>query len=166
MQVNYRTPEMIDVQDLAELHVRCWQQAYFGIIDDGFLQSLSVEQRLAGWQRSLADEEVFKLAAYFQNAPIGFICSGPARETSHADGEIYALYLDRQFHGRGIGFSLCNDATQNWRGRKGESLAVNVLAENHRARHFYERFGFATVGDAEWKSNSFTLPEKVLKLSF
>ncbi len=44
-----------DAEDIAGVHVRSWQAAYRGLIDQSVLDGLSVDERAAGWRRILAE---------------------------------------------------------------------------------------------------------------
>lgn len=57
--------------------------------------------------------------------------------------ELRGLFVDEQYQGRGIGKQLfdvsCSVA------REGQTVSLEVLADNARAIHIYERAGFHTV---------------------
>ena len=44
-RITVRNAEKEDVRQIAEILVEDWQKAYRGIIDDAFLDSMSVDQR-------------------------------------------------------------------------------------------------------------------------
>jgi ribosomal protein S18 acetylase RimI-like enzyme len=135
-----RAPTLADVDELARVHVTCWREAYAGLMDAKFLASLSIEKRATNWRKSMSDP-VFSRVATDKDAIIGFVSSGPARETvvKHADGEIYAIYLAQKYHHLGVGKQLFNLAIDHWRGRNGHALGLLVLDHNSRATSFYER---------------------------
>ncbi len=95
MKILYQTPLSKNIDELSKLHVLCWQQAYEGIMPDDFLKNMSIKKRAEGWQKTLADNEVFKLIATVDNKVIGFVSSGSADEKSgeFGDGEVYAIYV-------------------------------------------------------------------------
>ena len=49
-----------DARQIAEIIVEDWKNAYRGIIDDDFLDSMSVEER---YQRELQRYQIYKVAA-------------------------------------------------------------------------------------------------------
>lgn len=55
---------------------------------------------------------------------------------------IDAIFIDPQWHGRGIGTMLID----RFAGSSGEPLRVEVNEQNGGARQFYERRGFKVVG--------------------
>ena len=71
----------------------------------------------------------------------GFSSAGPSRWRELAPrGEVFAIYLLRECHGRGIGRALWGAAIADLRARNLLPGIVWVLAENP-AREFYERVG-------------------------
>jgi GNAT superfamily N-acetyltransferase len=147
----FRQPVDADLPALARLHVLCWQEAYKGLMPDQFLRDLSVEQRLAGWRRSLADPDVFAHAAFDGEGPVGFITAGPIRDARPGlgDGEIYAIYVRAFAHRRGIGRRLLGAAARHWRSRGGSGLTVLCIAGNKPAEAFY----MANGGHKAWSGN-------------
>ena len=55
-----------------------------------------------------------------------------------------ALFVDPQFHGRGVGRALVEDAL-----RRHAELSTDVNEQNLRARGFYEHLGFEPCGYSE-----------------
>lgn len=46
MNINIRKVEEQDLKQVAEIHVNGWKNAYKNLIDDDYLNSLSIENRL------------------------------------------------------------------------------------------------------------------------
>jgi GNAT superfamily N-acetyltransferase len=68
----------------------------------------------------------------------------PARRQNAA--ELRQLYLAEAVKGAGVGASLMDWALATARARGAAELWLSVYVDNHRARRFYERFGFEDVG--------------------
>lgn len=146
--IHFRKPALADAEELARVHVRCWQETYKDILDAGFLRELSVEQRADLWRKVIADKDRFALAVESEGEKIGFVMSGPASAACRqwADGEVHALYLLQAFHGRGFGRRLMTAALNHWRDRGGEQVVAMVFSENHQARRFYALLGGREAG--------------------
>ncbi|MFN0194538.1 MAG: N-acetyltransferase family protein [Aestuariivirga sp.] len=160
--ISYRPPSLADAEEAARVHVQCWQEAYAGIMDAGFLSTLSVEDRAAGWRETLANPEAFTLLAIDADRIVGFEWSGPSRAPQHADGEIYAIYVLASHQGRGAGRGLFQLAAANWRQRGGSRMLANVVTRNSRARGFYAAMGGKAVAETEFKMAGMVLREKVM----
>lgn len=80
---------------------------------------------------------------------VGYVKLGPSSlpiETSAPATELRQLYVDKQHHGSGVAKALTDWAIEE-AGRSGaRELYLTVYVDNHRARKFYDRYGFEQVG--------------------
>ncbi|TYP73335.1 acetyltransferase [Paenibacillus methanolicus] len=80
------------------------------------------------------------------NEPVGFI---------GLDGtKIEMLFVDPQYHGRGIGSRMIRHAEKI----KGSHLQVDVNEQNDGACTFYQRLGFVQIGRSERDSSGRPFP--------
>jgi ribosomal protein S18 acetylase RimI-like enzyme len=142
-----------DAPDIATLHVRAWRAAYPGIVPDEVLARLSIPDRSARWREQLADgpEQQRTLVAEDQGAVVGFVAMGPNRDPFADPGtaEVYAIYVDPELWGRGIGSSLLARGVEELRGAGHPSATLWVLAANEPARRFYESRGWEADGSTK-----------------
>lgn len=131
-----------DIHGLARVHCETWKATYRGMVPDAYLDRLSVEKSAGFWERIFRNESRpgAELVALEGDRIVGFVSGGPARYLPDLDGEIYALYLLPDFHGRGIGRSLMEQMTEWLRSNGLHSYGVWVLADNP-TRTFYSHFG-------------------------
>ena len=148
-----RAARIDEARRIAEVHVRAWQWAYRELLPSAFLDRLSVERRAAFWQAWLADAARRRQLwlAVRQERVIGFVAAGPSRDSNAdtATGEIYAIYLEPEVLGTGVGRTLCERAVQYLRDDGFHVATVWVLATNARARRFYEQGGWRADGAAK-----------------
>jgi diamine N-acetyltransferase len=80
--------------------------------------------------------------------PIGFARLGPVDFPGDWPEavELYQLYVDGQWHGRGVAAALMEWAIETARAAGHRRLVLSVYVDNHRARRFYARYGFVEVG--------------------
>lgn len=130
---------------------------------DDFLKNMSIKMRAEGWQKTLADNEVFKLIATVDNKVVGFVSSGPADEKSgeFGDGEVYAIYVLAEHYRQGVGRVLFSRAAQNGVGKGGKSKVVSFIAQNKRAVKFYRSMGGIEVGNGDVEISGAVIPEKI-----
>lgn len=138
-----------DAEAIGALHVRAWQAAYRGLLPDDLLDGLSipvwVERRrkalLSPWGPLVANH-VWEGEA----GVLGWASTGPTRDAdldASRVGEVYAIYLEPVAVGRGHGRVLLEHALGGLVAQGFGEVVLWVLAENARARRFYERAGFA-----------------------
>jgi len=145
--VRVRRATVADAPAMGRLHVRAWQAAYRGHMPDDYLDGLRASERAAGWERALGRDRPRSavLVAELDGEVVGFAALGPAEDPEGA-GELYAINVDPDHWGTGAGPTLL-EAVQGELARLGFAETVLwVLPANARARHFYERAGWASDG--------------------
>jgi ribosomal protein S18 acetylase RimI-like enzyme len=139
MTVRQAQPQ--DAAEVAGVHVRSWQAAYRGLFPDDYLDRLRAEDRMAHY--TFGDDRPggpTTLVTVRDATICGFVTTGPARDEDAVEaGEVYAIYVDPQAWGRGIGRSLIAE-TRTRLSRQGFAEAVLwVHPSNERAQRFYPR---------------------------
>ncbi len=140
-----RPAQFEDLPHVAHIHVKSWQQTYAGQVSQRYLDGLDVAARQKRWEESFHDKAKKGHSIYLawqDNAPIGFVSFGPARDEDMKDhGEIYAIYLLREAWGQAFGHALFQAARQKlW--EQGFSAAyLWVLDTNANAIRAYKRWG-------------------------
>jgi ribosomal protein S18 acetylase RimI-like enzyme len=61
--------------------------------------------------------------------------------------ELYRLYVDRRWHGRGIARQLMEEVMRSAARAGSDRLWLGVWEQNLRALAFYRKYGFEVVGD-------------------
>lgn len=159
---NIRPALAADALAIAEIHVESWRTTYQGILPQTYLDALSVPAREECWAKTLNAPQPDMIALAAQDTGsrrvVGFLCGGRERTGQlGCDAELYAIYVLREFQGKGLGLLLVNRLGHELSTRGFGSLAVWVLAANP-SRHFYERLGAEVLGEQgiELAGQSFT----------
>ncbi len=154
MTLEFRRPIFDEAEAMARLHVQCWREAYADILPVELINSFTDQTRLPMWQAVIPNADRFVLAAYDDGKPVGFVISGGSDEKHivNQDGHLWGLYIAASHSRRGIGRHLIACAVHDWLARGGTTMTIGVLAENIRARSFYEALGAKLVklGTYEW----------------
>ncbi len=138
-----------DVAAVSAIRVRGWQAAYAGIVPRTYLEAMTVEDDTARRRQLLAHPGRTSrdlVAIHDRGDTVGWVCFGPCRSGAHASGEVYALYVSPERTGQGIGGRLLEAAHVQMKGQGFGASALWVLADNRRARRFYERAGYEADG--------------------
>ena len=101
------------------------------------------------WEAELADESFAIQLAEADGVPVGFVKLGPLRLPVEPCGpaiELRSLYLLHEWRGAGVAHALMNWAIEEARVRGAQEMFLTVYTDNHRAKRFYERYGFEAVG--------------------
>jgi ribosomal protein S18 acetylase RimI-like enzyme len=161
--IEYRRPRLDEAEVFAALHVRCWREAYFDILPAELLNSFSDKTRLPLWLSVIPNVDRFVLAAYADGMAVGFVISGGSDEKhiENQDGHLWGLYISADYGRRGIGRKLIASAAKDWLAKGGTSMTIGVLAENIRARRFYEALGAKLVKFGTYEWDGYALPDTV-----
>lgn len=143
-----------DIPAIAALHIEGWKGAYGGMVDQAYLDRLSVEKRIEDWTVWMASGESETYLAEEGGIAAGFITIGRTKTAppgsspirpSHS-GEVYALYLHPDYWRKGIGTMLLKHAAKALKDKKHSTLCLWVLDANTRAKAFYEKMGGQKLG--------------------
>ena len=130
-----------EVEGKAYVHWKSWQETYTGLVDAAYLQQMTLEKCLKiarKWRDNV-------LVAKDGEKVVGFVGYGAHRDpTLDGTGEIYSIYVLKEYHGQKIGYRLMNAAVEALAAYS--QIAVWVLKDNDRAIRFYQRYGFVFDG--------------------
>lgn len=113
------------------------------------LESFRSSFGIADWERELEDPRYAFRIAEVDGVAVGYLKLGPMKLPLEPNGP--ALLLDQLYvlkgnHGTGIAQSLMDWALAEALCRGAKELYLTVYIDNHRARRFYDRYGFEAVG--------------------
>ena len=141
-----REATISDAISIAKVHIDSWRTTYKGIVSDEHLRKLSYSQKEKAWINIINDAQrdikyIF-VAEDEKNNIIGFTSCGIEREGHTAfEGEIYALYIIKEYQNKGVGKLLFNRAVEKLNEMKFHSMLIWALEENNQASWFYELMG-------------------------
>jgi ribosomal protein S18 acetylase RimI-like enzyme len=153
-----------DIEGVSAVRVRGWQAAYRGMVPQSHLDALTIDgdARMRHEMFAKSDGRVLNLVAEQDGAVVGWAALGPSREedAEAGDGELLALYVAPDAVGTGVGRALMAEALASAGQRSFRRLVLWVIADNIRARSFYERAGFVADGRTEdWAVDGAVVPE-------
>ena len=134
--------------DVARVHVRSWQAAYRGLLPAEYLDALKPEDRAALYTFESTDmAKPFTIVAEDDGFITGFATTAPARDADFEGwGELYALYVDPDFWGRGFGAELMKAARARLVEVGFQQAVLWMMKGNQRAERFYSLDGWEADG--------------------
>ncbi len=145
MTVRISPARVEDAEQLADLHLDVWEEAYAGLMPASVFteRRRRRDERVASWSGIIAAGSSDNLLAWSpEGALLGFSSTGGGRDPDEGlpPLELMALYVRASSYGTGVGHALLEAAI-------GDSPTyLWVLDGNVRAIGFYERHGFAFDG--------------------
>jgi len=134
--------------EVARVHVRSWQAAYRGLIDQAFLDSLRAEERARGYRFGASDPGAPRtIVALREGRIFAFAATSRSRDADAPDaGELCALYVDPSCWRTGVGALLLERACERMRSQGFAEAILWVLIGNTGAERFYEAHGWRADG--------------------
>lgn len=144
-----RRLEIIDAEELGELHVAVWRQAYAGMMSAQALAAMDPVRLGEGWRRRAesdqADEAAGRRTRIAEHLPTGsvagFAVVGAARDDdAPVPVQLWAINVLARHHGSGVADKLLAETLGD------RAAYLWVVEQNARAQAFYRRHGFRTDG--------------------
>lgn len=104
---------------------------------------------VADWKEQLRDPCYTFRIGEVDGEPVGYVKLGPMKlpiDTTQSAILLDQLYILKEHHGVGIAHALMDWAIAEAKRRGAEEMYLTVYVDNHRARRFYDRYGFEAVG--------------------
>ena len=134
------TPEEIEGKSL--VHWQTWREAYDDLLPADFQETMTLEKCRFFSQKYPENT----LIAMDGKKVVGFISYGNYRDETIQAGEIIALYVLKDYYGKGVSKQLMHAAFVAL--DQFSEIYLWVLKENKRAISFYQKMGF-TFDDQE-----------------
>ena len=139
------TPEEIEGKSF--VHWQTWREAYDDLLPAEFQETMTLE-RCRFFSQKYPENT---LIAMDGKKIVGFISYGNFRDEAIQAGEIIALYVLKDYYGKGVSEQLMHAALVAL--DHFSEIYLWVLKDNKRAIAFYQKMGFTVDG-----------PEKILEL--
>jgi ribosomal protein S18 acetylase RimI-like enzyme len=150
MVVTIRPARVDDADAVGEIHVRAWQSAYRGMMPDDYLDGLQAGDHATRWREHLTapTSAAELLVVVDDDRVVGFASVGPPLDSDAPPdvGQLYAINLDPDVWGRGLGRALLSFATDRLRELGYVEAVLWVVPDNQRARQLYESAGWSDDG--------------------
>ncbi len=148
--MSIREAKKDDAYGIAKVHVKAWKVGYSEIMPKEYLDSLSIEQKIETWSKSLSEKSLgINLVIVEEKLIIGFCVFGPARDKDLSNnnfGELVALNILPSHWGKGFGTMAIKHILKDSKAKKWSAIYLWVLKQNTRARAIYEAHGFIPDG--------------------
>lgn len=149
MTVRYREAGTGDSAMVADLFERSFVETFGHLYSSENLQEFLSGVTAETFADEIANPDFAVRIAESGKCAVGFAKLGPPSlpiETPPATLELRQIYVLKPWQGTGIAQGLYDWAEAESVARGARHLQLTVYIDNHRARRFYDRRGFADVG--------------------
>ena len=135
------TPEEIEGKSL--VHWQTWREAYDDLLPAEFQETMTLD-RCRFFSQTYPENT---LIAMDGKKVVGFISYGNYRDETIQAGEIIALYVLKDYYGKGVSKQLMHAAFVAL--DQFSEIYLWVLKDNKRAIAFYQKMGFTLDGQEQ-----------------
>ena len=135
------TPEEIEGKSL--VHWQTWREAYDDLLPANYQETMTLEKCRFFSQKYPENT----LIAMDGKKVVGFISYGNYRDETIQAGEIIALYVLKDYYGKGVSKQLMHAAFVAL--DQFSEIYLLVLKDNKRAIAFYQKMGFTFDGQEQ-----------------
>jgi GNAT superfamily N-acetyltransferase len=146
--IAYRSGTVADIAAIDSLFRRSFADTFAHLYDPADLAAFFARFTEAAWREELLDPDyAFRLAEEDGVlAAFAKVSSTTVAGRAEPAAELRQLYVLEPWQGTGVARALIEWAIAEGRRRGAAALYLTVFTGNHRARRFYQRYGFEPVG--------------------
>ena len=125
-----------EIESKSFVHWQTWREAYDEILPAEFQEQMTLD-KCRFYSQKYPENTLIALDGA---KVVGFVSYGDFRDPARIAGEIFALYVLKEYYGKGIGQQLMKAAFAALDGY--QEIILWVLEDNKCAIAFYEKTGF------------------------
>jgi ribosomal protein S18 acetylase RimI-like enzyme len=147
--ITYRDGTPADAALMARLGADTFTETFGHLYAAADLALFLENHRVEKWRDELGNGDFAVRIAEAEGEPVGYAKVGPPSlpfEVTRPTAELRQFYVLKPWHGAGVAQALMAWVEEEARRRAAEQIFLSVFIDNHRARRFYERYGFEVVG--------------------
>jgi ribosomal protein S18 acetylase RimI-like enzyme len=168
MTITYRDAVPADAAALVELGRATFIETFGHLYRPEDLAAFLLNHNEDGWREQLSSPSYATRIVEADGAAIGYAKVAPVKlpvEIHEPSIELHQLYVLKPWHGSGVARALMAWVLDEARRQHARTLYLSVYSENHRARRFYEGYGFRFVADYAFMVGNQADADCILRLS-
>jgi len=153
-----------EIYEIAVFLDSCWKSEYRGIVADDYLDSMSSDERHRALLKRFDTNASDFLIMTENDCLIGAAVFGKSFiEGFESGGEISAIYLHKDYIGKGYGHKLFAEIERLLAEKFYPFFILDVLKNNTRAFEFYTKHGYENVAERSFKMGEKDYPIVILQ---
>ena len=168
MTIHYRNATEADAEALAELFASVFDETFGPLYQAADEDAFLAQHSPVHWAGQLRDPQFAVRMGESGVELAGYAKLGPSRLPVKSAGpasELRQLYVCKAWHGTGVAAALMDWTIAEALRRGSRELYLTVFVDNHRARRFYDRYGFEDVGSYQFMVGSQADEDIIMKLA-
>jgi diamine N-acetyltransferase len=167
MSIDYRIATAADAEALAEFGALTFTDTFGHLYQPADLEIFLQNHSPENWHKELKDPAFTVRVAETDGRLVGYVKLGPPHlpfEPRGEAAELRQLYVIEEMKGQGVAQALMEWVIDRARHRRADYLYLSVFTDNHRARRFYEKYGFEPEGTYAFMVGSHADEDIVMRL--
>ena len=153
MSIIIRKANQEDIPALAKIKVDGWKDAYQGIVDEDFLESLTYDTQINRFNDGEDSPCGIVAIDEKKGEVVGFSTFGKRKDLSKGfpkyDCELHSIYISSDRKGEGIGRKLLKEVLKQQKVSGYNKMLLWCFKENIDTIEFYKRTGGVLLGEKE-----------------
>ena len=167
MSIAFRTAGPSDAEALAELGARTFTETFGHLYTPENLAAFLVNHSVDKWRTELSDTAFAIRIGEADGQAVAYAKVGPPSLPFEPRGrpiELRQFYVLKPWHGHGAAREMMEWALDEAQRRGADEMYLSVFVDNHRARRFYEGYGFEPVGRYDFMVGTHADEDIVMRL--
>jgi GNAT superfamily N-acetyltransferase len=166
--VQYRSAGPADAALMSRLGAETFTETFGHLYKPEDLAAFLLNHREECWRAELSDPAFEVRLAEVDGEAVAYAKLGPPSLPFEPRGpsiELRQFYVRAPWHGSGIAKTLMEWVIERAKARAAQDLYLSVFTDNHRARRFYERYGFTFVANYQFIVGNHADEDHIMRLS-
>lgn len=154
MTTLYRNARPQDAEAVSQVFTTSFCDTFAHLYRDEDLSAFLAGFSTAEWERQIRDPNFAFRLAEADGELVGYVKLAPLKLPVKPEGPavlLDQLYILKEHHGTGIAHALMEWAVEESLRRAACELYLTVYIDNHRAKRFYDSYGFKPVGTYQFR---------------
>ena len=167
MTIAFRDARVDDAAAMAKLGAETFVETFGHLYSRENLEAFLVNHSEENWRRQLSDRAFTVRLGEADGQAVAYAKLGPPSLPFEPRGkpiELRQIYVLKPWHGQGAAQALMAWAIDEAQRRGADEMYLSVFVDNHRARRFYERYGFERVGRYDFMVGTHVDEDIVMRL--
>ena len=167
MSVVFRTAGPSDAEALAELGAKSFTETFGHLYTPDNLATFLTSHAPEKWRIELSDPAFAVRVGEADGRAVAYAKLGPPSLPFEPRGkpiELRQFYVLGPWHGQGASREMMEWALDEAQRRGADEIYLSVFIDNHRARRFYEGYGFEAVGRYDFMVGTHADEDIVMRL--
>lgn len=140
--IKVRKAVLNDIDSIVKIKINSWKETYKNILNDDFLNNMDYDENFKKFYKEIKNpDNVKQNYVITKNDKVIGYTKFQILENSEYDSQIYAIYIDSKYKGKGYGTILLNYVKHLLKNCNCKNMILWCIYRNYPSRKFYLKKG-------------------------